>query len=155
MLEARRRQHAAPRRALDQPLLQQIGLDHLFQGVAAFRQGGGQGVDADRPAVKFDNDRIEDPAVHGVQAQRIDFEELQGLVRHLGGQDSVGAERAAKELSTKTGVEIKIDWRTPPAEDGTVQGHFVATGVRPRVLTELTAKGIKIPSSYFDPGHPL
>jgi pilus assembly protein CpaF len=45
--------------------------------------------------------------------------------------------------------------RTGTLEDGTVQGHFVATGVRPRVLTELTAKGIKIPSSYFDPGHPL
>jgi pilus assembly protein CpaF len=45
--------------------------------------------------------------------------------------------------------------RTGTLEDGTVQGHFVATGVRPRVLTELTAKGIKIPSSHFDPGHPL
>ncbi|NVO16568.1 MAG: CpaF family protein [Rhodoplanes sp.] len=45
--------------------------------------------------------------------------------------------------------------RTGTLEDGTVQGHFVATGVRPRVLTDLAAKGIKIPSNYFDPGHPL
>jgi pilus assembly protein CpaF len=45
--------------------------------------------------------------------------------------------------------------RTATLEDGTVQGHFVATGVRPRVLTDLAAKGIKVPSSYFDPGHPL
>jgi len=45
--------------------------------------------------------------------------------------------------------------RTSTAEDGTVEGHFQATGVRPRFLTELTARGIKIPSSYFDPSKPL
>lgn len=41
----------------------------------------------------------------------------------------VGAERAAQELSTKTGVDIKIDWRTPPAEDGTVQAQRIADAV--------------------------
>ena len=45
--------------------------------------------------------------------------------------------------------------RTGTAEDGTVQGHFQATGVRPRFLADLTAKGIKIPGSYFDPSQPL
>ena len=45
--------------------------------------------------------------------------------------------------------------RTGTLEDGTVQGHFQATGVRPRFLTDLIAKGIKIPGSYFDPGQPL
>jgi len=45
--------------------------------------------------------------------------------------------------------------RTGTAEDGTVQGHFQATGVRPRFLTDLLAKGIKIPGSYFDPSQPL
>jgi pilus assembly protein CpaF len=45
--------------------------------------------------------------------------------------------------------------RTGTAEDGTVEGHFQATGVRPRFLNELIARGIKIPSSYFDPGKPL
>jgi pilus assembly protein CpaF len=45
--------------------------------------------------------------------------------------------------------------RTGTAEDGTVEGHFVATGVRPRFLTELVARGIKIPGSTFDPGKPL
>jgi pilus assembly protein CpaF len=45
--------------------------------------------------------------------------------------------------------------RTGTAEDGTVEGHFQATGVRPRFLNELQARGIKIPSSYFDPGKPL
>jgi pilus assembly protein CpaF len=45
--------------------------------------------------------------------------------------------------------------RTGTAEDGTVQGHFQATGVRPRFLGELTAKGIIVPASHFDPTKPL
>jgi pilus assembly protein CpaF len=45
--------------------------------------------------------------------------------------------------------------RTGTAPDGTVLGHFQATGVRPRFLGDLTAMGIKIPSNYFDPSQPL
>jgi pilus assembly protein CpaF len=45
--------------------------------------------------------------------------------------------------------------RTGTAPDNSVIGHFQATGVRPRFLTELTAMGIKIPGSYFDPSQPL
>src|SRR6478609_9483451 len=45
--------------------------------------------------------------------------------------------------------------RTSTAEDGTVEGHFAATGVRPRFLSELAARGIKIPGSTFDPSKPL
>ena len=45
--------------------------------------------------------------------------------------------------------------RTGTAEDGTVIGHFQATGVRPRFLSELAARGIRIPGTYFDPSQPL
>jgi pilus assembly protein CpaF len=45
--------------------------------------------------------------------------------------------------------------RTNTADDGTVEGHFVATGVRPRFLGELIARGIKLPGAYFDPSKPL
>jgi pilus assembly protein CpaF len=45
--------------------------------------------------------------------------------------------------------------RTGTAPDGTVLGHFQATGVRPRFLTDLVAHGIKIPGTYFDPSQPL
>ena len=45
--------------------------------------------------------------------------------------------------------------RTNTAADGAVQGHFQATGVRPRFLSDLIAKGIKISGSYFDPSQPL
>src|ERR1700716_417207 len=45
--------------------------------------------------------------------------------------------------------------RTGTAPDGTVMGHYQATGVRPRFLHELLTMGIKIPGSYFDPSQPL
>jgi pilus assembly protein CpaF len=45
--------------------------------------------------------------------------------------------------------------RTGTAPDNSVMGHFQATGVRPRFLTDLAAMGIKIPGSYFDPSQPL
>src|SRR5437764_1806469 len=45
--------------------------------------------------------------------------------------------------------------RTGTAPDGSVEGHFQATGVRPRFLSELVARGINIPGAYFDPSKPL
>ena len=45
--------------------------------------------------------------------------------------------------------------RTGTKPDGTVEGHFQATGVRPRFLAHLATQGIKIPGSYFDPSQPL
>jgi len=40
-----------------------------------------------------------------------------------------GAEAAAKELSAKTGKEIRINWLTPPQEDGQVQAQRVLQAV--------------------------
>jgi pilus assembly protein CpaF len=45
--------------------------------------------------------------------------------------------------------------RTGTADDGAVIGHFQATGVRPRFLADLTARGVRIPGAYFDPSQPL
>jgi pilus assembly protein CpaF len=45
--------------------------------------------------------------------------------------------------------------RTGIAADGAVQGHFQATGVRPRFLHDLAAMGIKLPGTHFDPSQPL
>lgn len=46
-------------------------------------------------------------------------------------------------------VRVKTD------PDGTIHGHYQATGVRPRFLGDLQAKGITIPGSHFDPAKPL
>ncbi len=40
-----------------------------------------------------------------------------------------GAETAAKELASKYGVQIEIDWRTPPTEDGQIQAQRIAQAV--------------------------
>jgi pilus assembly protein CpaF len=45
--------------------------------------------------------------------------------------------------------------RTSTGDDGKVEGHFQATGVRPRFLGDLVAQGITIPGSYFDPSKQL
>jgi pilus assembly protein CpaF len=71
--------------------------------------------------------------------------------------------RVVTSIAEVTGLESDIIQmqeiykfvRTGTAEDGTVQGHFQATGVRPRFLGELTAKGITIPGTHFDPTKPL
>ncbi|MGH7592767.1 MAG: sugar ABC transporter substrate-binding protein [Gemmatimonadales bacterium] len=40
-----------------------------------------------------------------------------------------GAEAAAAELSKSMGIDIRIDWLTPPEEDGTVQAQRIAQAV--------------------------
>ncbi|HTS19254.1 MAG TPA: substrate-binding domain-containing protein [Verrucomicrobiae bacterium] len=40
-----------------------------------------------------------------------------------------GAEAAAKDLSAKYGIDVAIDWRTPPTEDGQVQAQRIAEAV--------------------------
>ena len=45
--------------------------------------------------------------------------------------------------------------RTGTDDKGEILGHFQATGVRPRFLADLVARGINIPGNYFDPSKPL
>jgi ribose transport system substrate-binding protein len=40
-----------------------------------------------------------------------------------------GADSAAKEITAKTGVNVSIDWLTPPAEDATVQAQAIQQAV--------------------------
>jgi len=41
--------------------------------------------------------------------------------------------------------------RVTTLEDGSIQGNYQATGVRPKFLNDLASRGITEPSSYFDP----
>ena len=45
--------------------------------------------------------------------------------------------------------------RLSTEEDGTIQGRFVATGIRPKVMEEFQSRGIKVPDSIFDPSSNL
>jgi ribose transport system substrate-binding protein len=40
-----------------------------------------------------------------------------------------GADSAAKELSKQYGVNVRVDWMTPPSEDATVQAQRIASAV--------------------------
>nr|WP_295663813.1 CpaF family protein [Polymorphobacter sp.] len=45
--------------------------------------------------------------------------------------------------------------RTGVADDGTVIGHFEATGIRPKFIEHLIARGIHLPAHLFDPSHKM
>ncbi|WP_407925193.1 CpaF family protein [Glacieibacterium frigidum] len=45
--------------------------------------------------------------------------------------------------------------RTGVGENGKVLGHFEATGIRPKFTEVLTARGIHLPASLFDPSNKL
>jgi pilus assembly protein CpaF len=46
--------------------------------------------------------------------------------------------------------EIYAYTQTGIAEDGSVQGHFAATGVRPKFMERLKVHGITLPVETFD-----
>jgi ribose transport system substrate-binding protein len=50
-----------------------------------------------------------------------------------------GAEAAAAEMSKQLGIDVKIDWRTPPSEDGTVQAQRIAEAVNDGVQALLVS----------------
>ncbi|MGH6906641.1 MAG: CpaF family protein [Aestuariivirga sp.] len=45
--------------------------------------------------------------------------------------------------------------RVSTLEDGNIVGHYQATGIRPKFLTELAARGLAVPATYFDPSKQL
>jgi len=47
--------------------------------------------------------------------------------------------------------EIFAFRQTGIADNGTVQGHYCATGVRPRFVERLRTFGIEVPDRLFDP----
>jgi pilus assembly protein CpaF len=41
--------------------------------------------------------------------------------------------------------------RVSTEQDGTIVGHYEATGIRPKFLADLASRGLTVPASYFDP----
>jgi pilus assembly protein CpaF len=71
--------------------------------------------------------------------------------------------RRVVSISEVTGIEgdviqmqelFKFN-RVSTNEDGEIQGHFQATGIRPKFLPDLAARGLTVPASYFDPTRQL
>lgn len=61
------------------------------------------------------------------------------------------SEITGMEGSTILMQEIFKFGRNPTASDGSIDGHFQATGIRPRFLPDLIANGVNIPEGFFDP----
>ncbi|MFA7586174.1 MAG: CpaF family protein [Novosphingobium sp.] len=61
------------------------------------------------------------------------------------------SELTGMEGETLSMQEIFRFRMTGRADDGTVQGHFEATGIRPRFMAELEARGIYLDSAVFRP----
>ncbi len=77
MPPARFAQHASAAGAEDQAFLNQVGLDHVFQGIARLGQGGGERLDPNRAAGMVFGDAAQVAAVHRVQAQPINLQPVQ------------------------------------------------------------------------------
>src|SRR5215470_13281647 len=67
-------EHAAARRALQQALLDEVGLDHLLDDVALLGERGGQRLHADRAAIVVLGDAAQEATVHGIEALAVDIE---------------------------------------------------------------------------------
>ena len=82
-------QHPAARRALDQALLQQVGLDHLLDGIAAFRQRRRQRFNPHRPATVVFGDQRQIAPVGAIQPQLIDPKPRQRPIGDLASQAAI------------------------------------------------------------------
>ncbi len=74
MTPAKLAQHAAAAGADQEPFLDQIGLDDVFQRVAGFGQGRGEGFDADGPAGMVIREAEQIAAVHRIEAGMVDIQ---------------------------------------------------------------------------------
>jgi pilus assembly protein CpaF len=71
--------------------------------------------------------------------------------------------RRVVSMSEITGIEGDIIQmqelfkfnRVSTNEAGEIQGHYQATGIRPKFLADLAARGLTVPAAYFDPSKQL
>ena len=93
MLPGEPGQQAAARRALQQALLQQVGLDHLLERVALLGQRRRERVDADRPAAVVARDAGEIAPVERVEAELVDLEAGQRAIGEPGVDRAAAADQ--------------------------------------------------------------
>ena len=83
MLVGTQCQHATARRAADETLLQQVGLDDLLQRIARLRERRRERFNADRSAVVMLGDAGEIAMIEGIEPLAVDFELPQRPIGHL------------------------------------------------------------------------
>src|SRR5688572_18897873 len=76
------RRDASPGCTHQVPLLEQVGLVDVLDGLGILAEGRGQGLEADRPARELLDDGAEELAVDVVQAGLVHIQGSEGLPRH-------------------------------------------------------------------------
>lgn len=136
VLPDRRSRHPTAWRALQIALLDQVRLDHVFDGIGRFADGGGEIVQPDRATAEFFQNCAEQLAIHEVKAEGVDIEHAQRGIRHGEGdvsfrldfgiiahpaQQAVGdagrAARTAGDLQRTTVVDADFEQACRAADD--------------------------------------
>lgn len=95
--------------------------------------------------------KISEEAIRGQIASAVNFI-VQATRLSDGSRKVVSiAEITGMEGSVVQMQEIFRFERTGTTEDGKVQGHFAATGLRPKFLDEMERRGVIMPAGLFDP----
>src|SRR5262245_44086291 len=80
----RRRRDAPARRAHEESLLDQEGLDDVLERVALLAERGGEAVDADRATRELLDHREQEAPVQDIEAFEVDFQEVERALGHFG-----------------------------------------------------------------------
>src|SRR3569623_1581109 len=84
------RHHPPARGTHEKALLNLKRLQHVFDGAALFADGGGQAVDAHRPAVELVDEGEQQQAVHHVETFAVDVEHVQRLLGRRAADAAIG-----------------------------------------------------------------
>ena len=71
---------AAAGRAIQKALLHQEGLVYVFYGIDGLADGSCNRIEADGAAAEFLNDDLQNLAVRPIEAARIDFQSIEGMI---------------------------------------------------------------------------
>src|SRR5580704_11459188 len=85
MAEGVRRQYSTARGALHEASLNKKGFDNVLDPIARLGQRGGDRLDPGRAAAEREGDRLKIAAVHRIEPDRIDVEEMQRFVSDAAG----------------------------------------------------------------------
>ena len=125
------RRHPAPRRALQEALLDQVGLDDVLDRFAFLADRGGEVVEPDGPPAELVQDRAEQRPVHEIESGRVDVEHAQGGIGDAVVDQAV---RAYLGIVAHAAQQAQRDARRAPRPEGdllragAVDGHLEHLG---------------------------
>src|SRR5512138_3020444 len=79
-------------RSVQEAELEEIGLDYVHDRILLLTDRGGDGIQADRSATVFVDDRLEHAAVEVVQTERVNLQEVKRFFGNLRGDLPISAD---------------------------------------------------------------